>query len=896
MRPVALALLVLLVIYIGSSACTPAEVHSQGLSFTCPASDPPSFLSSDAEYVCPPGTEGGFPLEWLAPINEDEYPVPFEHNQEMVILNSIIPSKKDRFSVYLNSLYPDKQQDTLSIYRWSWSGPIIALIVIVLFMFQLPTVARSIRHGDVDKRTERFACLDMTGRFGIDVRTLRSPTSDTFESKGHKYVAVYKRKTAVGGLVTCCFLLTFFALVLSVEMLVLATPSPNLPNDIVGDLYPDCLLQREVTTTPLSGLSAGTSAVLNQWTLEHDNLYVTEVVGGDWGTVCLDRSLLEGLSFGDVLQVVYAASSGLLPPSLQSPSPTPIDTLREAGAIGLTTDNCTLLGSKLDCSEAFTNDALYDSLHGPVMAYGCYQDALGVFHHLTLMTMALHPSIPQGDAPEYSMRWAPTDEYPRFGTHAAGIKQHVLPPGYNRVGGGPVDAITSPFRSLFEADMDELVVCGWMHPLHYTKYNPLDDPRLQECFSEDGTIKHSVHSLFGAPQRENVAFTYAWDDARLTSCGVGPYPAVTPHQRSLMGCELVCVDGDTCYYQGGLCSFFVVGLTLAPDGGSGALTPDQLDEILPYVEIAQPDGVLCPDNQSFHVLSEIGYARGGAGRWEPLSTTEGAENAPFEHYATSYNTLSYVEASICQGGTEVTPDRPLSVSVVRQFSTEAVVVDFVMPGLWDVVKSYILLIISFLAFHAIIMAILRTLMRKRIVRHHKGKADKHADLPPRAPPSSSHFEESHSETGSRYSLPRAHGSHREREESETGTNRGSRRASLSAAPIHTIRASRREGSETGGSRRGSLSLVPPNPHTGSRRSVSHSHFREDSDREEQSVSLVDMMSENHETHVEVLCTPYPTPTTKTIHRTGTTGDDSEWSTSAEERQPLLMFGDPHIGV
>ncbi|GIQ92010.1 hypothetical protein KIPB_015531, partial [Kipferlia bialata] len=64
-----------LLIALGFAVCalgTPAEMPPlvpDPKAFVCPNTDPTALLTSAAEYVCPDGTNGGFPLEWLATVN-----------------------------------------------------------------------------------------------------------------------------------------------------------------------------------------------------------------------------------------------------------------------------------------------------------------------------------------------------------------------------------------------------------------------------------------------------------------------------------------------------------------------------------------------------------------------------------------------------------------------------------------------------------------------------------------------------------------------------------------------------------------------------------------------------------------------------------------------------------
>ncbi|GIQ90382.1 hypothetical protein KIPB_013156, partial [Kipferlia bialata] len=76
--------------------------------FVCPASDPPLFMTDTGEYVCPPGTEAGYPLGWLEATNDEVYPESFMHSQDLVVVRGLIPSPRQRLSVYFDEIQCDQ--------------------------------------------------------------------------------------------------------------------------------------------------------------------------------------------------------------------------------------------------------------------------------------------------------------------------------------------------------------------------------------------------------------------------------------------------------------------------------------------------------------------------------------------------------------------------------------------------------------------------------------------------------------------------------------------------------------------------------------------------------------------------------------------------------------------
>ncbi|GIQ85934.1 hypothetical protein KIPB_007690 [Kipferlia bialata] len=587
---------------------------------------------------------------------------------------------------------------------------------------------------------------DLSGKLGFDVRYIdedragMSPADtakDIFRTDDTNYILVEKRKSGTGGFVSCIFASLFIFIAASVWMLMVRTPSPMLPYNITNDFFHDSLLQRQVSTVPLADVSGHSPTLVSQWPLQHDNLYVTEVLAGDWGTTCL--ALSDGMLDKDtgevdmatVVQTIFASSAGILPdPYCVGGMPcTTVDDLREAQSLRLETEGCTLLGSKQPCSAAYNLDSLYDSINNPVMGYGCYIDVQGVYHHLTLFTLALHTAIVQGDNPTYLPSWSPSERFPLFGTGPAGIKQHVIPPSYDAVGIRESKEETATLYSFEPERQTSLyVLCGWMAPLGYETHCPVDDASLEQCFKQHSYRKQDSglfdytysqqSSLFqttasattqmqtGGGQDDPVHWAHspgtglvaAWDAERGASVAVGPSPTAMGDD-SFYSCQLHCDSEKECFYEGQVCPFF-----------SNGQHPDANHK---DTKTAQPTGVLCPQGQSFHIESTLGVVRACADGWDSAWCDR------HRHVATSYNTLSDPEGSVCMEGTEVTADNPLSISISRSFSPSAVQVEILLPKPLSMGMTLVKLVIAVLGLHLLGVAAIGDMEKKNNKRRVK---------------------------------------------------------------------------------------------------------------------------------------------------------------------------------
>ncbi|GIQ84775.1 hypothetical protein KIPB_006330, partial [Kipferlia bialata] len=119
--------------------CLVACIHA----FECPASDPPTFMTDAIEYVCPPGTDGGYPLEWLGADNAESVPVSYQNNQDLTMALGLVPSAGQRLSVYfgeVQSTDPTLLAQASAIYMWTWAllGGIVLWILAILYIVCKP--------------------------------------------------------------------------------------------------------------------------------------------------------------------------------------------------------------------------------------------------------------------------------------------------------------------------------------------------------------------------------------------------------------------------------------------------------------------------------------------------------------------------------------------------------------------------------------------------------------------------------------------------------------------------------------------------------------------------------------------------------------------------------------
>ncbi|GIQ87767.1 hypothetical protein KIPB_009870, partial [Kipferlia bialata] len=178
------------------------------------------------------------------------------------------------------------------------------------------------------------------------------------------HISVEEEGTLMGGMATCIFVEILSAMLLMLMIMFLIVPSPVIPRDLAPDALDSFYInQRTVSVHPHSSLPPDQAMMLTSWTDSHDSLYVSQSLGGDWGTVCVDYALIQPLALGDRLQVLMAASAGLLPPSVQTTIPTPLSALRHN--IGITTPGCRLMGSGEPCDSVYNVNEWFDAGNPP---------------------------------------------------------------------------------------------------------------------------------------------------------------------------------------------------------------------------------------------------------------------------------------------------------------------------------------------------------------------------------------------------------------------------------------------------------------------------------------------------------------------------------------------------
>ncbi|GIQ88448.1 hypothetical protein KIPB_010696, partial [Kipferlia bialata] len=367
------------------------------------------------------------------------------------------------------------------------------------------------------------------------------------------HIQVERKGLVVGGQVTCVFLSLTVILALNMLDLFGTSPTPTLPGALSEPLLAFTVNQRIVDTVPYASLDAPDSSVLDDWIVAHDNLYAVEVLGGDWGTTCVDYGVVRDMDTQDMLQVVYGASAGILPMSVtHGHTPTTVTDIRESGGIVLQTEGCTIQGSGMPC-ESLYNNGWFDPLQQPVVAYACFRDDVDVYHHYTLISTALGEGYPEGMDIEYSASWVPSAKYPLMGKESpAAVKVHVVPPAVSLAYmGGKGDQLT-PSYSFGRFDTERQLACGMLYALTeagYTLTSYERNNRFSRCFaiSDSGTSMQYTGGVFGqATLGEN-----AWDTTRTVSQVVAPLPT-TPLSVGDYSCGLYC-EGDECMYTGQLC-------------------------------------------------------------------------------------------------------------------------------------------------------------------------------------------------------------------------------------------------------------------------------------------------------------------------------------------------------
>ncbi|GIQ83108.1 hypothetical protein KIPB_004368 [Kipferlia bialata] len=401
----------------GGSSTPSAPLSTNGATtpaFLCPTPDPDLDLFSNPHgYVCPPGAEGGFPYSWSQAETVSDYPSTQLTNIDMTVLRQLLPV------LPLQRYYDPMGEEHV---MWisavnAWSGPLVfaclfgVLVDIVLDPtgagYQKKLDASRVKYkkkhtpskkmlrkwakqdASASKRLARLKALDLSKGYYVSVTSLqtklrmRSEDPDSVPTPVHvgmldngvggvdpSLQKVERKGMVMGGLITCLFILIACMLLVFLANVLFFAPPPVMPESLSVKMPLASAYQRIVRSEPYASLDQATKAILDDWVVTHDNLYVVEVMGGDWGTSCIDYSVVEHMGLADRLQVIFGASAGILPERLQDTKPTTIYKLRASGSLQLQSEGCTIDGSGMACDTLYNSEAWLDALAQPVLAYG----------------------------------------------------------------------------------------------------------------------------------------------------------------------------------------------------------------------------------------------------------------------------------------------------------------------------------------------------------------------------------------------------------------------------------------------------------------------------------------------------------------------------------------------
>ncbi|GIQ85588.1 hypothetical protein KIPB_007282 [Kipferlia bialata] len=214
----------------------------------------------------------------------------------------------------------------------------------------------------------------------------------------------------------------------------------DLPKELYGPLNqdePPCLRERHVETIPYSTLPSLVGKYLDTNIAANDNLYVIEAVSGsDWGVQCLPHSdILTNMSFEHKIRLVFSVGAGTIPfdqlPSLGvETSPVTVKELRHTGSLRIETDGCRLVGGPA-CSATFMDED-QESEYSPILSYGCYADEVGVYHHISAVSLSWATGYPTFSDMTFTVKMEPSDTYPEFGLNAGAVRTTVFPAAFNQ--------------------------------------------------------------------------------------------------------------------------------------------------------------------------------------------------------------------------------------------------------------------------------------------------------------------------------------------------------------------------------------------------------------------------------------------------------------------------------
>ncbi|GIQ87923.1 hypothetical protein KIPB_010065, partial [Kipferlia bialata] len=572
----------------------------------------------------------------------------------------------------------------------------ICVVLAIITHFILSCVGYAMLGRNMIAGDHPICKLDITKWYSVNLTHMSSKTG-VFKIDGTEYIDIVKRGTVVGGYLSLIFGVISVLMLFVCLGVYVTSPVPPLPDQITGDLYLDSFQGREVSSVPYNAFGYNMGVALNQWIVGTDNLYVAEVLGGDWGTQCIDYELIRGKELDGVAQLIYSFSAGAVPPSINAPMPQPTTINDLRGALSVHTEGCSLAGSGAPCSDAYTYAREDAAVNNPVMAYGCFRDDSGVYHHLSMMSMNLVEYKPQGNTPHYQLSWGPTDALPQFGKTVAAVRLHVVPPVFEPMGTGTHDLLTTLISPAMKYETPDYIVCGWYKILGLTPLDVADisQAQLEQCtrplqpMVPKGPQIYENSALFGTDHTRPGH----WDHTREVYQSIGPLPYVEPVvPNPTHTCAFQCMDNDsqTCAYTGLCCDYFTTGKVLS----------EQEQAVYANEETANgpPAAVLCPSGQTFHIESELGYTIVEQTQFDNWRSDE-----VYIHYATSYNAVHNVDSSHCMAGSvEVTADNPFSIRIERKYNTDILVVAFATPSLMAILSAYVFLVVALFGCHAVI--------------------------------------------------------------------------------------------------------------------------------------------------------------------------------------------------
>ncbi|GIQ80595.1 hypothetical protein KIPB_001421 [Kipferlia bialata] len=695
-------------------------------AFVCPSPNP-SFADTPTDYVCPLSAEGGFPYEWLQPVSVSDYPTTSEVSLKTAALRRLWPIGPQTYwdpQAWVD--YDESEGTSLRMYKVMFFiyynlGLLLLLRIVIIFHDTVtdPSLEKYRKEpltsdGTYQRRVKWLRRLDISGQECIEVRKLQSMLDEaSYRQVGLQY-DVKKRKTIAGGRVTWLCLNVAISVYCILVYLVTFSTTPALPGALSEEIPLAIANERYVNSIPFTSLSSMDASALQAWIESNDSLYVSEVVGGDWGTECVDYSLVSDLPFDETLEVVYAASAGLLPSGAQAVAPTTMEDLRTSGSFGVTSVGCRIQGSGESCDAAF-ND-WFDTINSPFVAYGCYMDPVGVYHHLSAVSSALIQGFAEGGDVSYTLTWQPSTEYPGFGLNTpAGVKLHVLPPSTSLVYGDIVERHLSSFLSLTDNigevqpkdqtfsglrwsryDQGSILSCRWREILQLPA-----DSTVTECYGEDSEPLYPGRSLFGNDINGNTT----WDASRVVSQAIGPIPESQTSDNladSTFSCSLSCTDSGMCRYTGQYCEELRLGSVL------GAET-EPVSELLQSVftkaivahytdpenyDFTQPSGIICP-HQHFHISTQQGLTSCGIDPFFNRASNWGM-------YGSVYNDLA-VSPSICHAGSTPSADQPLSVTISREVVDTVARVEFSLPAFSTAMTAVVVYSLELFGLHALVL-------------------------------------------------------------------------------------------------------------------------------------------------------------------------------------------------